>query len=107
MKFKRFSTWLALSSLFFLFVVLLSPDEYSVLKWHNLVLQTGRLFPLILISWVSSFIAVALNFVYAERALFLDNISLPGKKKWTPLFLSIPALASFVWFISQIFIGPY
>lgn len=106
MKFNRYSTWLGVLSLLFLFVVLLSPNTYSILKWKNLVLCTGRLFPFLVISWCASFVAIALNFIDAERALVLDNICIPRKRKWMPLYLSAPAVISFVWFISQIFIGP-
>lgn len=102
MKYQKVAFALAVISFLLLLMVIFSSKQYDVVVWKSPVMMPGVLFPFLFSSWVLALFAIAFNFIHSERALIFQNISLPRKKKWLPLLISLPSLVSFSWFLLRV-----
>ena len=105
MNFYKLALWLAAASIIFLLLIILSPTEYMVLEWKNLIFSAGILFPFLLFSWICALFSLALNFVYAERLFIIQEKIVSKRKKYIPAMLCIPAIISFFWFCYKFYHG--
>jgi len=102
MNYLKISFWLSVLSTAVLLIVLLLPSNYFVLRWDKSVLNVGNLFPIMIACWLIAILSNTVNFIGIEKALVMDNVMIPQRKKWIPVFITVPSMLSFFWFIFQL-----
>ncbi len=98
MNFFKPAIGFAVASIIPLAVVVISPMKYGIVQFDDFVFKPGTLFPLILLSWITAMLSLALNFIYAERLFIIYEVAQCKRKKYFPALLCIPAIISFFWF---------
>jgi len=98
MKFFKPAVGFALASFTSLAVVVISHMKYGIVQFDDFVFKPGTFFPLILFSWMTALLSLALNFIYAERLFIIHEVAECKRKKYFPALLCIPSIISFFWF---------
>ncbi|MEJ7626347.1 MAG: hypothetical protein WKF35_05760 [Ferruginibacter sp.] len=102
MDFYRYGIISGITSVVILIVIILSPQNYFIIESSRSYMQVGDLFPVLLLSWLFSTIALAFNFIYIERLHMNVFIPVARHKKFLPSILSVPSFISFLWFCYQL-----
>jgi hypothetical protein len=105
MNFFKPAIGFAVVSVASLAVVVFSPMKYEVVQFDDCIFRPGTLFPLILFSWITALLSLALNFIYAERLFIIYEVAECKRKKFFPALLCIPVIISFFWFCIKCFNG--
>jgi hypothetical protein len=105
MKYWKYSLWLSIFSSAILIAGLLTPASCKVFVWKKMGVDPGILFPVLLICWTTSLLAVAFNNIFVDAIYMEDAVNIKGIKKYIPSILSLPGLISFIWFCCRWYIG--
>ena len=105
MKYWKYSLWLSIFSCVLLLVIYFMPDSFTVFKYSKNQVDNGVLFPLLLLSWMSSIFGFALNNIFIDKHYSAKGPQMPRLKKYSPTLLGFPAFFSFIWFLFRWYKG--
>jgi hypothetical protein len=99
MKTWNYALYLSLASVVFLIIIFFLPGEYSIFVSNKSGRDVGVLFPVMLLIWILSLVAFALNNVFVDKCYIDNDIRMHPLVKYLPSLFGTPVLFSFIWFL--------
>lgn len=106
MKLWYISLMLSIASCLILLVMYMLPDTCTVFTYTKSEVQSGVLFPVLLLSWTTALFGFLFNNMFIDKNIVeKDAKPMPAFKAYLPTFLGFPAFVSFIWFIVRWYKG--
>lgn len=106
MKLWYYSLWLSITSCVLLLIIYFLPDDYTIFIWSKNQVDSGVLFPVLLLSWLTALLGFAINNIFIDRNMVdKDPKKMSRFKSYLPTYLSLPGFSSFIWFIIRWYKG--
>ena len=106
MKLWYYSLLLSVVSCVLLLVIYFLPDDFTIFVWSKSQVNAGVLFPVLLVSWLTSILAFAANNIFIDKNIFEKKpVKMSSFKLYLPTLLGVPGFSSFIWFIIRWYKG--